>query len=348
MKPSFAALILLAGLPVVAGSRAQTPAPAGLAWTPVQTGVTATLRGISAASDRVVWASGSGGTVIRTQDGGKTWKTLPVPGGSELDFRDIDAFDANIAYVLSAGPGEASRIFRTIDGGATWIPQFRNMNAKAFFDAMAFADPRRGLALSDSVDGQFVLFHTADGERWARVPPDALPAALPNEGAFAASGTNLTFEGNDVWIGTSAARVIRTTDRGRTWTAVQTPLATGPSAGIFSIAFRDRQRGIVVGGDYKKETDATDTGALTNDGGATWTKLTGLGGFRSAVSYVPAVADFVIAVGPSGSDYSTDGGQTWRAIPGPGFHTLSVPRRGRVVWAGGGGGVVASLTIPNR
>jgi photosystem II stability/assembly factor-like uncharacterized protein len=346
MKPSalLVPIVALSAAPVV---RTQSPAPAAPAWTVMQTGVTATLRGISAVSDRVVWASGSDGTVIRTQDGGNSWKTLPVPGGDKLDFRDVDAFDALTAYVLSVGSGDASRLFKTVDGGATWIPQFRNQNAKAFFDAMAFSDSRTGIALSDSVDGQFVLIRTFDGERWSRVPPDALPAPLPNEGAFAASGTNVAIEGNNIWFGTSAARVIRSTDRGRSWTAVPTPLASGESAGIFSIAFRDRQHGIVVGGDYRKENESAENAALTTDGGATWTRMTGLGGFRSAVSYIPALTETIVAVGPSGSDYSSDGGKTWHAIEGPGFHTLSVARRSRIAWAAGEKGSISVLSIPS-
>ena len=251
----------------------------------MQTGVTARLRGISAVSDRVIWASGSDGTVIRTQDGGKSWKTLPVPGAETLDFRDIDAVDELTVYVLSVGNGDASRIFKTIDRGVTWIPQFRNQNQQAFFDAMAFSDPRTGFALSDAVDGQFVLIRTVDGgERWSRVPPETLPAPLAGEGAYAASGTNLAIQGNHIWFGTSLSRVLRSTDRGRTWAAATTPIPTGTSAGIFSIAFRDRLHGIVVGGDYKKENEAVDNAAVSDDGGATWTIVKGLGGFRSAVT----------------------------------------------------------------
>jgi photosystem II stability/assembly factor-like uncharacterized protein len=314
-------------------------------WTMHATGVSARLRGISAVSDRVVWASGTQGTVIRTADGGRSWQSLRVPDAEQLDFRDIDAIDERTAYVLSIGPGEASRIYKTTDAGATWTMQFRNEDPKAFYDAMAFAGASAGFAMSDSVDGRFVLIRTTDGRSWSRLPPGDLPAAIEGEGAFAASGTNVAIAGENVWFATTHARVVRSTDGGRSWAAASAPLATSASAGIFSIAFRDARHGIVVGGDYKNERGAGGTCAISEDGGATWRAIQGLGGFRSAVAFVPAHGQTVVAVGPSGSDYSQDGGRTWRAIDGPGFHTLTVVRGGRTVWAAGEHGAVASLGL---
>jgi photosystem II stability/assembly factor-like uncharacterized protein len=302
-------------------------------WTPVPTGTTARLRGVSAVDDRVAWASGTNGTVIRTADGGLTWQRLTVPGAEKLDFRDVDAVSAQEAFVLSIGPGEQSRIFRTSDAGATWVEQFVNKDPKAFFDAMAFWDATRGVAVSDSVDGQFVILTTADGgATWTRVPAAALPPALPNEGFFAASGTNVAvLPPNHVWVGTGAAnesRVLRSSDGGRTWALAKTPLASGPSAGIFSIAFADPSHGIVVGGDYKAESAISDNAAVTTDGGATWTLVKGLSGFRSVAAYQPGNAPTIVAVGPSGADVSRDRGKTWAPIAGPGFHAFSFARSG--------------------
>jgi photosystem II stability/assembly factor-like uncharacterized protein len=315
------------------------------AWQPAATGVSARLRAISAVSPRVVWASGSGGTIIRTEDGGATWTRSAIPGAEALDFRDIDAVDARTAYALSIGDGEASRIYKTTDAGRTWREQFRNTDPRAFFDAMTFRDGRHGFAFSDSVDGQLVILRTDDGERWRRVS-GGTPPALPGEGAFAASGTNIAVAGDRIWIGTSKSRVVRSTDNGRGWSAAATPLPTSDSAGIFSIAFATRDRGIVVGGDYKAEAAAVDNAALTDDGGATWTLTRGLGGFRSAVGYIAAGQagkEVVVAVGPRGSDYSRDGGRTWSPLGGAGFHTLSVARGTRVVWAAGEKGAVARI-----
>ena len=316
------------------------------AWIDQPSGVTARLRGVSAVNDRVAWASGSGGTVLRTGDGGATWQSLVIPDAEKLDFRDIDAVSEQIAYALSIGSGDSSRIYKTSDGGKTWALQFTNTDPKAFFDAMAFWDADRGIAFSDSVDGRLVILRTDNGGRaWTRVPTEGLPPALGNEGAFAASGTNVAVYGRDrVWIGTSVSRVLRSIDGGRTWTAATTPLATGSSAGIFSIAFRDADHGIVVGGDYRKESEAIDNAAITSDGGRTWTKVTGLSGFRSVVSYVPGASRTLIAVGPQGSDHSTDDGRTWTPLPGSsGLHTFAFAKQGRAGWGAGEKGRIMRL-----
>ena len=328
-------------------------------WTLQTSGVTARLRGVSAVSDRVAWASGADSTVLRTTDGGATWKKLKVTTDA-LDFRDIDAVDARTAYVLSIGNGPASRIYKTTDAGATWALQFKNEDPKAFYDAMSFWDRNHGIVIGDSIDGQFCIMTTDNGGRtWVRVPTSALPRAMENEGAFAASGTNIALVGKShAWIGTGAgakARVLRTTDRGRTWKISETPLAAGPSAGIFSVAFRDAKHGVVVGGDYRKEGEAVDNLAVTSDGGVTWKLVKGLTGFRSVIAYVPAaksssVPGTLIALGPSGADYSTDDGRTWKVLAGPGFDTLSLAPRtsnGRpIAFAAGAKGAVGKLTFP--
>ena len=321
-------------------------------WTPQVSNVTATLRGVSAVSSTVVWASGSANTILRSTDGGATWqRTATGPSADRLDFRDVDAIDDRTAYVLSIGDGPLSRIFKTTDGGATWATQFVNEDPKAFFDAMAFWDAERGIAVSDSVDGQFVIIRTGDGGRtWTRVPAGGLPPALPNEGAFAASGTNVAVYGRDhVWFATGAAaraRVLRSSDGGRTWQIADTPLAAGPTAGAYSIAFRDALHGVVVGGDYSKEREAVDNLAVTSDGGATWTlvKERGLTGFRSVVKHVPGTASRWLAVGPQGADWSADDGQSWTAIDGTGFHTFAFAPDGKMGWGAGGRGTIGRLS----
>lgn len=337
--------VLLTVILAIVLTRAQAP----FTWSPVSTGVTARLRGVSAVSDRVAWASGTNGTIVKTTDGGETWQRFAIAGTEKLDFRDIDAVDDNTAYALSIGPGDLSRIYKTSDAGVTWAEQFVNRDPKAFFDAMAFWDADRGVAVSDSVDGQFIVLTTGDGGRsWGRVPSTALPPAIPNEGFFAASGTNVAVAApNHVWVGTGAAseaRVLRSSDGGRTWALSKTPLDAGPSAGIFSIAFSDATHGIVVGGDYKAEAVAGNNAALTTDGGATWTAMKGLSGFRSVVAYVPGNAAHIVAVGPSGADVSTDRGGTWSPLPGPGFHAFSFPRRGTVGYGVGEKGSAGRLS----
>jgi photosystem II stability/assembly factor-like uncharacterized protein len=321
-----------------------------LSWTTQTSGVTATLRGVSAVNERVAWASGSGSTVLRTADGGATWTPLTV-AADRLDFRDVDAIDERTAYALSIGTGPLSRIYKTTDAGATWTRQYMADDPGAFLDAMAFWDADHGVVVGDSIGDQFFILTTADGGRtWTRVPPAALPPALPGEGAFAASGTNVAVLGRtNAWFGTGAAaraRVLRTSDRARSWTIAETPIRAGPSAGIYSVAFRDARHGIIVGGDYRKETEAVDNVATTTDGGVTWTlvKAPALGGFRSVVAYLGGTATpSLIAVGPSGADVSADDGQTWSPIAGPGFHTFSAVPGKAMGWAAGGRGAIGLL-----
>jgi photosystem II stability/assembly factor-like uncharacterized protein len=315
-------------------------------WILQTSGVTARLRGVSAVSERVAWASGSGSTVLRTVDGGLNWQKLTVTTET-LDFRDIDAIDAQTAYVLSIGNGPASRIYKTTDAGKTWTMQFKSDDPKAFLDAMSFWDANHGIVFGDSIDGQLYIMTTADGGRaWSRVPVANLPPALENEGAFAASGTNIALFGKShAWIGTGGAaksRVLRSSDGGRSWQVADTPLASGQSAGIFSIAFRDAKHGVIAGGNYRKEQEAVDNLAVTSNGGITWTLAKGLSGFRSVVAYVPGTKTLV-ALGPSGGDYSTDDGQTWTTITGPGFDTFSFVPRSSTGWGAGANGAIGRL-----
>ena len=343
MRPVVALGALMAAVTVVAAQGT---------WAPQASGVTVTFRGVSAVSADVAWVSGQRGTVLRTGDGGATWQNVSPAGAGALDIRDIDAVDARTAYALSIGNGDQSRIFKTTDAGLTWMTQFTSPDADAFFDAMTFWDADNGIAFSDSSNGLFRIIITQDGGRtWTRVPVAALPPALENEGAFAASGTNVAVWGDrHVWIGTGAAaksRVLRSSDRGRTWAIADTPIPGGASSGIYSTAFRDALHGIVAGGDYTKEDAEVDNVAVTSDGGRTWTLAPGVGGFRSVATYLPAESGpTLLVLGPSGADISTDDGRTWIASPTParGLHTYSHARGTSVGWAAGGRGQIAKFT----
>jgi photosystem II stability/assembly factor-like uncharacterized protein len=316
-----------------------------LSWTPQSSGVTVRLRGASAVNDRVAWASGDKGTFLRTIDGGKTWTSGVVAGAEALDFRDVDAFSADVAYLLSIGEGDKSRIYKTVDGGRTWALQMSNTNPKAFFDAMAFWDSNRGLAMSDPVNGKFIVVRTTDGGKsWLSVPPANLPSAIDGEGGFAASGTCIAVAGSDhAWFATGGpkARVFRSIDGGNNWLVSETPIAGGDATGIFSILFLDKQKGVVVGGNYTKEAEANSNLAVSADGGVTWKAASGLGGYRSAVARIPGTTR-LIAVGPSGADYSTDAGATWSQAGTEGFHAISLSKTAG--WAVGEKGKIARIT----
>jgi len=297
----------------------------------------ADFRGLCVVSSKVVWVSGTKGTYARTIDGGKRWSVGTVPGAEKLDFRDVEAFGETTAFLLSIGPGEDSRIYKTTDGGKTWALQFKNSDLGAFFDAIAFWDDKNGIAISDPVKGRFPLIVTADGgANWKLLPGKNLPSALPNEGAFAASGTCLVTHGEtDVWFatgGAKTARVFHSLDRGQNWTVSETPIMAGAdSAGIFSVAFRDRNRGIVVGGDYRKPDDAGVTAAITADGGKSWKLIDKPFPFRSCVAWAK---DRWVAVGMSGSNSSADDGANWKALDQKNLNSVAFTATGEG-WAVG-------------
>lgn len=310
---------------------------------PVQTD--ADFRGLCVVNANVVWVSGTRGTFARTTDGGKNWHVGVVPGAEKLDFRDVEAFGDKTAYLLSAGPGNASRIYKTVDGGKSWALQFQSADPASFFDALAFWDEKNGIALSDPVKGAFQLLITSDGgANWKALAPKSLPPALAGEGAFAASGTCLVTHGDrDVWFVTGSAkkaRVFRSSDRGLNWEVSETPLLAGvESAGIFSIAFRDRKNGMIVGGDYRKPNDSGATAAITTDGGKTWALLENKLPFRSAVAWA---RDRWHAVGTSGSNVSADNGDTWKLLDRENYNCLGFAPTGEG-WAAGPKGRIARL-----
>lgn len=331
------ALFMSASLPVLAQ------------WQ-IQDGKTdASLRGICAVSEKVAWASGTRGTVLRTDDGGAHWENVAVPGAEALDFRDIQAFDAKSAFVLSCGPGDKSRIYRTTDGGKTWRLQFTNPEAKAFYDGFAFWDSKHGIAMSDAVDGKFLLLTTDDGETWKPLTPATLPLALPNEGGFAASGTNITVAGkNDVWFvtGGPGARIFHSPDRGKNWTVLDSPLISGkPSQGIFSIAFAPGGKGMIVGGDYEQAKVGNKNAAYSSASGKTWILADkSPAGYRSAVAFLPGSSPLLwVAVGTSGSDYSRDDGKTWLPLDTGDYNAVSFAPSG-AGWAVGSRGKIARFT----
>jgi photosystem II stability/assembly factor-like uncharacterized protein len=340
-------LLVSTGLAVagtlVALASAGTPS---YAWQLTPTGSTARLRGIAAISEKVAWASGSQGTVLRTVDRGATWQQVGPPGTTNLQFRDIEAFSDDSAVILSIGPGDNSRIYVTSDGGRTWALTFVNPDPNAFYDCMTFFDKKRGLALSDPPDGnKFRILATNDGGlSWHVVDPAGMPPALPGEAGFAASGQCITSKGHTAWFGTGSgaqARVFRSDDRGETWTVSPTPIRSGPTAGIFSLAFNDENHGLAVGGDFTTPTASPDNFALTSDSGRSWALVPGAPPeYRSGSTWVDGHT--AIAVGPSGSDVSADHGNTWSRFDSGSFDTIDCASA-NACWASGEQGRAAYL-----
>jgi photosystem II stability/assembly factor-like uncharacterized protein len=335
------------GLLVVAGVSTASSAGGGrsYAWDLTPTGTNARLRGVSAISANTAWTSGSGGTVLRTVNGGQTWQQVSPPGTATLQFRDIEAFDADHAVILSIGNGTDSRVYVTYDAGQHWTLAFTNNDPDAFYDCMTFFDSRRGLALSDPVDGRFRIIATDDGGNSWHVVNAQMPAALPGEFAFAASGECLvTDHGRRAWFGSGGAaqaRVFRSDDGGATWQVSATPIHSGPSAGIFALAFRGQQHGFAVGGDFATPTIAPDALALTADGGSSWQLVSDAANeYRSGAAWVTGTD--AVVVGPTGSDVSTDGGESWDRFDDGSFDTVDCAGK-NACWASGEQGHAAHL-----
>jgi len=344
-------LLLLGSLATLAPAPAQ--AVAGLSWRDLETGSDAQFRGLAPVSRHVAWVSGTEGTVLRTVDGGRHWKDVS-PGGDtgDLEFRDIEAWDDQNAVILSIGTGGDSRIYRTSNGGRTWTQGFRNHSEDAFYDCLGFWDRRHGLAMSDPVHGKFRTLVTSDGGRsWKKQPTAGMPPALDGEFGFAASGTCLVTAGDsDAWIasGGAAARVFHTTDRGLSWTVTDTPVVRSDAGGIFSLAVRDPRTLVAVGGDFEKPNKSAHTSAYSDDGGTTWTAGGDLDGYRSGSAFLPRTAltgtpsNGVIAVGPTGTNVSLDGGVTWKRVRHGAFDSVECTGDG-ACWASGPDGRVGLL-----
>jgi photosystem II stability/assembly factor-like uncharacterized protein len=348
-------LTLAAGLACRPGKRSDVPATATVPiLEPQASGTAALLQAVSAPSERVAWVSGHAAAVLRTTNGGETWERLTVPGAAadSLQFRDVHAVDALVAYLLAAGPGARSRIYKTTDGGRSWLRQFTNTDSSAFYDCFAFWDAGRGVAFSDAVAGRFIVRVTEDGgTHWTPIPEEALPKAHAGEGGFAASGACVvTLAGRFAWIGTGAAdtaRVLATADGGRSWRSVATPVVAGTFAGIAALAFHDTLHGIALGGKLGNPAAWSDNVAVTADGGRTW-RLAGRPKFPGAVygaTAVPGREGMTVAVGPKGLDYSADGGSSWMSVDTLAYWSVGFASS-RIGWAVGPGGRIVKLRLP--
>jgi len=311
----------------------------------LDTGHAGSLRGLSVVSDKVVWVSGSKGTVGRSLDSGKTWKWLPVPGFENRDFRDIEAFDAATAIVMAVS--EPAIILKTIDGGKHWKQVYENKTPGMFLDAMEFWNDQSGIVLGDPVNGRFFIARTFDGgDHWQDIPFNKLPAADSGEACFASSGTNIRALTMDEACFISGGSLSRFFWKGA---PIVLPIMQGTElSGANSIAVRDhdKRKGseyfVVVGGDFTADTVTARNCAVTTDGGQTWqTPPTPPHGYRSCVEFIGKTT--LLTCGTSGVDISTDGGFHWKLISKEGFHVCRKAKNGKSVFLAGSRGRIAKL-----
>ena len=316
------------------------PMPALAAWRIAAVPKDATLRAAATLGGGHVQVSGSKGTYAVSDDSGRTWRLTAPPEGAELDFRGLAALDARTTILMSAGEGPKglAKLFRTADAGRTWTVVYETREPGSFLDTIAFRDARVGYVLGDPVGGRWFLLRTRDGGRtWQRLPG---PVAAPDEAAFAASNSALFLgPGREVWIvsgGLAKGRVHRSVDDGRTWSVSETPLAAGPTAGLFGGLALGGGRAVVVGGDFKDEL-ATAATIAAGDGKA-WRLPLHSGTPRLLEGVGRLDTKTLITVGPRGTSRSLNGGQTWREVDQEAFHAIAC-RAGTCVAAGGKGHV---------
>ncbi len=312
----------------------------------LETNSEASLRGLFVVDENVIWASGSGGTVLLSTDSGESWKEMKVPGAGKNDFRSINAQDEDHAIVFGiAGPDFG---YSTTNGGKSWEVVYRDTTAGLFFNSLKFADDVHGLAVSDPIDGKFFVIRTEDGgDSWQRV--ESLPPVEEGEANFAASNTCIEFlPSGKAWIGSGgkAARVFYSEDFGKTWNVAKTPMIRGTaSSGIFSVAFQNDKAGAVVGGNYDQPEVNTNIAAYTVDGGKNWLSAETMPAeYRSCVQPVKSGRySFLFAIGKTGCDVSVDGGQNWKFISEVGYYTFRAVPGQLTGFAAGSDGRIARV-----
>ncbi|HKF46379.1 MAG TPA: hypothetical protein VKB38_03410 [Terracidiphilus sp.] len=324
-------------------------------WQVQTSNTTADLRGIDNVGKGVAWASGTNGTVLRTEDGGYVWQTCAVPPGAEkLDFRGVQAFDANTAIVMSSGKGDLSRLYKTMDGCHTWKLIFKNPDKDGFWDAVNIDSRGQWITvLGDPVHGRFVLFESSDkGRHWNWETSKGMRAKASEQGAFAASNSSFISLGAYGFAtgGSGGAFMFLQTSVGiclddcgpydtppDKWERFSVPIGDSTeSSGVFSLAssatLPEAATGVpslpgvlmAVGGDYLKPNEALRIAAFSTDKGKTWSAAESQPhGYRSSVAYDAATKTW-ITVGPNGTDISTDDGRNWRAVhPSAALHEAS-------------------------
>ncbi len=303
-------------------------------------GTNTSIRGLSVVNDRVIWVSGSNGTVGRSLDSGKTFKWIIVKGFEKTDFRDIEAFDETVAVIM--GIAEPAYILRTGDGGETWKVVFENKTKGMFLDAMEFWNDQSGIVIGDPIDGKFFIARTFDGGvQWSDIPLQNYPLADSGEACFASSGTNIRKLNKQeaVFVSGGAKSNLFIRDN-------KTPLpliiAGKETTGANSIAIKNKKIFIVTGGDFAAKEATLNNCIITKDGGKTWmAPAVPPHGYRSCVEYLKKKS--WVSCGLNGVDYSTNEGNTWQWISKESYHVCRKVKEGTTVFFAGGGGRIGKL-----
>jgi photosystem II stability/assembly factor-like uncharacterized protein len=311
----------------------------------LKSGTTATLRGLSAVNDRILWASGTNGHVGRSADGGETWTWMQIPGFEKVDFRDIEGFDEHTALVM--GIGSPGYLLRTTNKGKNWSVVYKNEHKEIFLDALYFWNDRSGMAIGDPIDGRFFMLRTFNGGKdWREIPYTNRPKAEPGEACFAASGSNIAGISPQEAVFVSGGSQSRIFIRDSSY---RLPLIQGSeSTGANAIdVYRKNKRAsskkwIVVGGDFNRNRHDSANAVISRDGGQTWHfPEKKPNGYRSSVTWIDQKR--LISCGISGVDISKDEGEHWSLLTNTGFHICIKSKKGNTIYLAGANGRIARL-----
>jgi hypothetical protein len=309
----------------------------------LHSGGSVSLRGLCAVSDKVIWVSGSSGTVGLSADGGKNWKWLHVLHYEKSDFRDIEAFSEQEAIIM--GITEPAVILRTTDGGDHWTTQYEDSAKSAFLDAMDFRNGQ-AIAVGDPVGTKPYFLASDDrGITWKR---ESLSDSVgPGETFFAASGSNIRWTGKDQWALVTGGRQSCLYLLSKRFPLFLNQGSETAGANSIAINPSDSNEAFIVGGDFSKDTSLYRNSLLIRlRPFSQLSPITPPHGYRSCVEYVSNYQ--LICCGTSGVDFSHNRGLLWQLISHNSYHVCRRSKTGGKVFLAGAHGAIAVLELPRE
>ena len=325
-------------------------------WEEIQVSTKSSLHGLHVVNKDIIWASGDDGTTLLSTDGGVSWRERKVEDPAYPDgplLVDIHGFDDAIALAISAET--PAKIYRTTNGGLRWKTILEYPGDKIFFRSLSFWDERRGIVMGNAIDGKMLLLRTSDGGvTWKRLKSDHRPTMNAGETGMVGNGSNMESKGAQMLVvglgGTESgsrdnSRVLVSTDFCNTWRSGSVPVRRSEAGGVFSVHFTTEKDGVAIGGDEKNPDVRDRIYAVTSDGGNSWgvpSPAYPPSGFCSCVAqFVDGKEIKLVAVGPSGTDLSTDLGNKWRKVSDKGFRVVGFETEGKIGFAAGDDGRIA-------